>query len=97
MQVVNTLNDTFATCQDNGVNKTINMQLVGRQNIGTWVLVFLDAAREVISAKKAKEINDALKAVSIVMSGASDKTDEIEELFGDLINREPINPFQTKN
>lgn len=61
MQVVNTLNDTFATCQDNGVNKTINMQLVGRQNIGTWVLVFLDAAREVISAKKAKEINDALK------------------------------------
>ena len=31
------------------------------------------------------------------MSGASDKTDEIQELFGDLINREPINPFQTKN
>jgi hydrogenase expression/formation protein HypC len=49
MQIVNHLSDTYATCQDNGVSKIINMQLVGQQMTGAWVLVFIDAAREVIS------------------------------------------------
>ncbi|CAC9491762.1 hypothetical protein [uncultured Gammaproteobacteria bacterium] len=91
MQVVDSMSDTFATCQDNGVNKTINMQLVGAQMTGTWVLVFIDAAREVISADRAKEIDNALKAVSLAMY--SDESERIHALFGDLIDRTPINPF----
>lgn len=91
MQVVDSISDTFATCQDNGVNKTINMQLVGPQITGTWVLVFIDAAREVISAGKAKEIDAALAAVALVATGGQE--DRVQQLFGDLINREPINPF----
>jgi hydrogenase expression/formation protein HypC len=58
---------------------------------GAWVLVFIDAAREVISDAKAKEIDAALKAVSLAMQG--DENDQVQALFGDLINREPINPF----
>ncbi len=94
MQVVDCMSDTFATCQDNGVNKTINMQLVGAQITGTWVLVFIDAAREVISASKAKEIDAALTAVSLAAIGGQE--DKIQQLFGDLIDREPINPFLNK-
>ncbi|BAS67248.1 HypC/HybG/HupF family hydrogenase formation chaperone [Bathymodiolus septemdierum thioautotrophic gill symbiont] len=91
MQVVDSVSDTFATCQDNGINKTINMQLVGPQITGTWVLVFIDAAREVISAGKAKEIDAALAAVALAATGGQE--DRVQQLFGDLINREPVNPF----
>ncbi|AYQ57683.1 hydrogenase assembly chaperone HypC/HupF [Bathymodiolus thermophilus thioautotrophic gill symbiont] len=91
MQVIDPVSDTFALCQNNGVNNKINMQLVGPQITGTWVLVFIDAAREVISAARAKEIDAALKAVSLATQGSED--DRVQALFGDLINREPINPF----
>ncbi|CAC9435309.1 hypothetical protein BSPLISOX_3254 [uncultured Gammaproteobacteria bacterium] len=94
MQVVDCISDTFATCQDQGVNKTINMQLVGPQITGTWVLVFIDSAREIISAGKAKEISDALTAVSLATMGGQEG--RIQQLFGDLIDREPINPFLNK-
>ncbi|MEO1939671.1 HypC/HybG/HupF family hydrogenase formation chaperone [Candidatus Thioglobus sp.] len=95
MQVIDPVSDTFATCQDNGVNKTINMQLVGQQITGTWVLVFIDAAREVISDAKAKEIDAALTAVSLAMQDGPE--DRVQALFGDLIGREPINPFSNNN
>ncbi len=97
MQIVNTVSDTFATCQNNGVSKTIDMQLVGAQTTGTWVLVFIDAAREVISARRAKEIQNALNAVDLIMSNDGvDTNDQVQTLFADLIDREPINPFATK-
>lgn len=95
MQVIDPVSDTFALCQDNGLNKTINMQLVGPQITGTWVLVFIDAAREVISPKKAKEIDAALKAVGLAMQGGEE--DQVQALFSDLIGREPINPFLNNN
>ncbi|SFV58891.1 Hydrogenase maturation protein HupF/HypC/HoxL [hydrothermal vent metagenome] len=95
MQVVDTVSDTFAICQDNGVNKTINMQLIGPQITSTWVLVFVDAAREVISATKAKEINAALTALTLAATG--EQEDRVQQLFGDLIDREPINPFLNNN
>ncbi len=94
MQVIDPVSETYATCQDNGINKIINMQLIGPQITGTWVLVFIDAAREVISAGKAKEIDAALQAVNIAMQGGDH--DQVQALFGDLIGREPINPFLKK-
>ncbi len=94
MQVTRTVSDTFAICQNNGESKTINMQLVGPQTIGTWVLVFIDAAREVISEKRAKQTYDALSALNLAMS--NDGADKAQALFADLIDREPVNPFVTK-
>ena len=70
----------IAVCDHNGVRKEINTMLVGEQDPGTWVLVFIDAAREVICEADALKINDALKALEVVMSGGSD----IDHLFADL-------------
>ena len=70
----------MAVCDHNGVRKEINTMLVGEPEPGTWVLVFIDAAREVIPEADAMKINDALKALDIVMKGGTD----IDHLFADL-------------
>ena len=69
---------------------TIDMSLVGEQPAGTHILVFLGAAREVISPERAAQVADALEAVRLVMTGAG--TANIDHLFADLINREPQIP-----
>jgi hydrogenase expression/formation protein HypC len=66
----------------------IDMRLVGDQPVGTHVLCFLDAAREVISAELAGQIADALEALELAMNGDGD----IDHLFADLIGREPQLP-----
>ena len=63
----------------------IDMSLVGDQPAGTHVLVFMDAAREVIDAQLAAQIADALEAVRLVMTGETD----IGHLFADLVRPEP--------
>ncbi len=70
----------MAVCDHNGVRKEINTMLVGEPEPGAWVLVFIDAAREVIPEADAMKINDALKALDVVMSGGTD----IDHLFADL-------------
>ena len=59
---------------------------------GTWVLVFLDAAREVLSARDAARIGDALKALALIGRGETD----VDHLFADLIGREPELPEHLK-
>jgi hydrogenase expression/formation protein HypC len=71
-----------------GETRDIDLSLVGPQAAGAWVLVFLDAAREVISAEQAQKTHDALKAVALVMQGET----SIDHLFADLIGREPELP-----
>ncbi|KAB1083008.1 HypC/HybG/HupF family hydrogenase formation chaperone [Neorhizobium galegae] len=66
----------------------VDMALVGDQPVGTHVLVFLGAAREVLDAQLAGQIADALEAMDRIMAGDSD----IDHLFADLINREPQLP-----
>ena len=68
--------------------RSIDIALVGEQPEGTWVLAFLDAAREVISPQTAEQIADALEAVQRAMAGDTD----IDHLFADLIDREPQLP-----
>lgn len=80
--------DRRALCEDAGERREIDMALVGDQPAGTWVLVFLGAAREVISAEQAGLIGDALKAVGLAMRGDGD----IDRLFPDLAGREPQLP-----
>ncbi len=82
----------YALCRGNGESREIDMALVGEQPEGAWVLVFLDAAREVISAGDAAKIAGALKALALVMQGET----SVDHLFADLIGREPELPAHLK-
>ena len=87
MQVVE-VRDGIAVCEGMGERREINMQLIGEQPPGTWVLTFLDAAREVLSEADAGRISDAVMAVNLVMQGHTD----VDHLFADLIDRDPPRP-----
>ncbi len=78
----------YALCHANGESREVDMALVGEQPAGAWVLVFLDAAREVIGAEDAARIGDALKALVLVAEGDTN----VDHLFADLIGREPELP-----
>ena len=88
MQVVNCIGYS-ALCQAEDGQHQIDMSLVGSQPVGTWILVFLDAAREVISEQRADEIGKAIKALRSVMNGDGS---QLDELFADLTEREPQLP-----
>jgi hydrogenase expression/formation protein HypC len=87
MQVVE-VREGIAVCEGMGERREINMQLVGEQRPGTWVLTFLDTAREVLCEADAVRISDAVMAVNLVMQGQTD----VDHLFADLIDREPPRP-----
>jgi len=78
----------WARCDNGGARERIDMRLVGDQPPGTWVLVFLGAAREVVGEAEALKIRDAIEALTRVSSGDGD----IDRLFADLIDREPQLP-----
>ncbi len=92
MQVVSCQGST-ALCEIQGVQHQIDLSLVGGQPVGQWVLVFLGAAREVISSERAKQVQQALLAVESVMRGEST---DLDLLFADLVNREPKLPDHLK-
>ena len=87
VQVIST-SPGYAICDRDGEQVTIDMKLVGEQPPGTWVLVFLDAAREVIDEQKAMEISDALRALQLTFQGGHN----VDHLFPDLVDREPQLP-----
>ena len=86
----------YARCEGMGVSREVDTLLVGEQPPGTWLLVFLNSAREVLSEEDAARISDAVKAVDHVMSGkvsTEPLTDTvIESMFEDLVGREPEKP-----
>jgi hydrogenase assembly chaperone HypC/HupF len=84
--------ERYALCRGGGEAREIDMALVGEQPAGAWVLVFLGAAREVISAEDAAKIGDALQALALVMQGET----SVDHLFADLIGREPELPAHLK-
>ncbi len=67
--------------------ETIDMSLVGPQSPGTWVLVFLGAARDVLDEQTAEQITRALAGLDSVMRGEG-----VGDAFADLDNREPTLP-----
>lgn len=84
----------FARCRGRAGEVDIDIRLVGAQVPGTWLLCFLDAAREVIPAERAAAVNAALAALSAVDAGATD----LSAFFADL-DREPQLPefLRTQN
>jgi len=89
----------YADCEGMGISRRVDTLLVGDQPPGTWLLVFLQSAREILSAEEAEKITRAIRAVDRVMenggkalTGNPVDNDSIETLFADLIDREPPKP-----
>ncbi len=82
----------YALCAYGGTQRQIDTMLVGDQPPGTWLLVFIDAAREVIAAEDARKISDALSALDTVMGGG---TADIDHLFADIIEDSAANRKET--
>lgn len=80
--------DGYALCEVDGEVRYIDTLLVGAQLPGTWLLTFLDAAREVLTADKAQQIREALLAVELAMQGEAG----VDHLFAGLVGREPQLP-----
>ena len=87
MQVVE-CNGYVAQCQGRGGMRQLDLALVGEQPPGTWLLAFIDAAREVIDPETAARIDAALDGLEAVMAGETD----ISRHFADLIDRTPELP-----
>lgn len=77
-----------ARCLGPGGESVIDIRLVGEVRPGAWLMVFLGAAREVLSEARARQTLDALTALEQVMQGRTD----IDHLFADLVDREPTVP-----
>ena len=97
MQVIKSTQG-FAQCEGMGMQREVDTLLVGDQPPGTWFLVFLNSAREIISEEQAKKISDAVRAVDLVMNDPGQLSSDglnnasIDALFADLIDREPQKP-----
>ncbi len=87
VQVIETFAD-YALCKDaSGQLVEIDTLLLGPQQPGTWLLTFINSAREVISAERALQVQQALEALQAAVNGES-----FDHLFADLIDREPQLP-----
>ncbi len=88
----------YAICEGMGITRNVDTLLIGDQPIGTWVLTFLESAREVLSEDDAMKISNAIQAVDLVMSNDIElstsgmDTQSIEALFADLVDRETPKP-----
>jgi hydrogenase expression/formation protein HypC len=77
----------FARCASRNGEVRVDLSLVGQQLPGTWLLTFLEAAREIIDAERADAINAALNALTAAHDGETD----FSAFFADL-DREPQLP-----
>ena len=77
-----------AWCEGMGERRRVDTLLIGEPALGSWLLVFLDTAREVISAEQARHTAHALEAVQLTLQGET----SVDHLFADLIEREPQLP-----
>jgi len=78
-----------ALCAAGNAQTCVDLALVGPQEQGTWLLVFLGAAREVLSQEDAEKITAAHAALRDILSGAAP---DIEAHFADLTGRSPELP-----
>jgi hydrogenase expression/formation protein HypC len=79
---------SFAWCEGEGERERLDMILVGAQPVGTWVLSFHGAARQVLSDAEAAQARAGRLALAAVLGG--DRC--VDEYFADLVGREPQLP-----
>lgn len=76
-----------AWCEADGQRERLDMALVGPQPVGTWVLAFHGAARQVMGAQEAAQARAARQALAAVLNGG-----EVDAFFADLVGRTPELP-----
>ena len=64
-----------ATVQGRGQRQEVDTALVGDVQPGDWLLVFLGAAREVLSAERAAEVNEMLDLLDAATRGQPHEAD----------------------
>jgi hydrogenase expression/formation protein HypC len=74
--------DFVARCRTRNGEEQINLMLTGPQPAGTWLLTFLGSAREVISELDARQIDQALDGLSVIMGG--EETIDVDHYFPGL-------------
>ena len=79
----------IAWCEGRGERRRLDLRLVGAQPPGTWVLAFIDTAREVLTDAQAAQIDQALDGLAAALAGRSD---DLDAFFPDLVGREPQLP-----
>jgi hydrogenase expression/formation protein HypC len=76
-----------ATCRTGERVETVDLALTGPLEPGTWVLVFLGSAREVLDEQTAEQITRALDGLRSALMGG-----DLGDAFADLEAREPQLP-----
>ncbi len=77
-----------AWCEADGQRERLDMALVGMQPVGTWVLAFQGAARQVMAPEEATLARSARRALAAALAGDTD----LDVFFADLVGREPQLP-----
>ncbi|MEX3010544.1 HypC/HybG/HupF family hydrogenase formation chaperone [Hoeflea sp. TYP-13] len=91
MQIIEIL-PSCARARSRSGEHIVDTALVAGIEPGSWVMVFLDAAREIISEEAAEQSANALEALEMAMQGKSG----FDHLFADLVGREPQLPDHLK-
>ena len=101
MQVL-AMEGSFAICESRNGRERIDTMLTGPLEPGQWVLCFLGAAREVIDAERAAQVESALSGLESILAGANAGADQasidalIHTHFADLVDREPQRPGEVQ-
>lgn len=77
-----------AWCEADGQRERLDMALVGTQPVGSWVLAFHGAARQVLGEDEAAQARAGRRALAAVLAGSSD----VDAFFADLVDRSPQLP-----
>lgn len=80
--------ESFAWCEADGQRERLDMALVGPQPVGTWVLAFHGAARQVMDAEEAAQARAGRQALQSVLNGHGN----VDDFFADLVARTPQLP-----
>lgn len=83
---------SFAWCEADGQRERLDMMLIGDQPVGTWVLGFHGAARQVLTEQEAARSRAGRRALAAVLSGDG----RVDEFFADLVGREPELPVHLR-
>ena len=78
---------TNAVAANGTRTEAVDLSLVGTQPVGTWVLNFLGAARDVLTEDEATRISVALAGLERVMRGG-----DLGDAFADLTENRPTLP-----
>lgn len=81
MQVVDIEADgDLAVVERHGRRERVNMMLLGEQSVGTWVLVSLGFAKEVVETEELALIEEALAALAASLDGSYDAGEWFRDL-----------------